>query len=69
MGDMIYDQVRDRQAKLRRKQRERILIVGGAIVLGICLGIGSAAMIVLDGGCGTPFFNCDSIEAQDDGGL
>jgi hypothetical protein len=69
MGEMAFDQVRIQQAKQRRKLRERFLIIGGAIVLGICLGVGSAVLIVFDGGCGTPFFSCDSDDIPDDGGL
>ncbi|WP_020176482.1 hypothetical protein [Methyloferula stellata] len=70
MSETPFDQIRIKQAKQRRKQKESLLIIAGAIVVGICLGIGSVVLIVRDGGCGMPFFNCDTIESTDaDGGL
>lgn len=70
MSETIFDQIRIKQAKQRRKQTESLLIVAGAIVVGISLGIGSAILIMRDNGCGTPFYGCDTIESTDvDGGL
>ncbi len=70
MSETPFDQIRIKQAKQRRKQAESLLIVVGAIVVGIGLGIGSAFLIVRDSGCGMPFYGCDTIESTDaDGGL
>jgi hypothetical protein len=70
MSEIRFDQIRIKQAKQMRKQKERILIVAGAIVAGICLGVGASVLIVRDGGCGAPFYHCDMAgNANEDGGL
>ncbi len=70
MGQTTFDPTGKQQAKQKRKQRERILIVAAAIVAGIRLGVGASVLIIRDGGCGAPFYHCDLVDnADEDGGL